>query len=92
MLPVLYGRPSNSSRLKFVFGATILKDSRHWRKRSAVMQETRFVIEEIAPKKNYEHRLMGYNNDPTTKFEDIKRVLALVEKRISTKLKQEPQK
>src|SRR5258708_2863058 len=33
--------------------------------RGAAMQEARFVIEELAPNKEYDHRLMGYNNDPT---------------------------
>jgi hypothetical protein len=55
--------------------------------RSAVMQETRFVIDEIAPNRNYEHRLMNYNNDPSTTFADIKKVMRLVEERIAAKLK-----
>jgi hypothetical protein len=42
--------------------------------RSAVMQEARFVIDEIAPNRNYEHRLMNYNNDPSTTLADIKKV------------------
>jgi hypothetical protein len=55
--------------------------------RGAAMQETRFVIDEIAPnRKNYEHRLMGYNNDPTTTFADIQKVLRLVEERIAKRL------
>ena len=55
--------------------------------RSAVMQETRFVIDEIAPNRNYDHRLMGYNNDPTTTFADIKKIMRLTEERIAAKLK-----
>ena len=55
--------------------------------RSAVMQETRFVIDEIAPNRNYEHRLMGYNDDKTTSFGDIKKVIRLTEERITAKLK-----
>jgi hypothetical protein len=58
--------------------------------RSAVMQEARFVIDEIAPKRNYEHRLMNYNNDPSTTFADIKKVMRLVEERIVAKLKANP--
>lgn len=57
--------------------------------REAVMQEARFAIEEIAPRKQYAHRLMGYNNDPTTTFPDIKRVLALTEARITKRLQSE---
>ena len=55
--------------------------------RSAVMQETRFVIDEVAPNRNYDHRLMGYNNDPTTTFADIKKIMRLTEERIAAKLK-----
>jgi hypothetical protein len=52
--------------------------------RGAVMQECRFLIQEIVPAKKYEHRLQGYNNDPDTTFEDIKRLLDKLEKRISS--------
>src|ERR1017187_260280 len=55
--------------------------------RSAVMQETRFVIDEIAPNRNYDHRLMGYNNDPTTTFADIKKIIRLTQERIAARLK-----
>jgi hypothetical protein len=58
--------------------------------RSAVMQEVRFVIDEIAPNRNYEHRLMNYNNDPSTTFADIKKVMRLAEERIAAKLKADP--
>ncbi len=51
------------------------------------MQETRFVIDEIAPDRNYDHRLMGYNNDRTTLFADIKKIIRLTEERIVAKLK-----
>src|SRR5579864_9484166 len=48
--------------------------------RGAAMQEARFVIEEIAPEANrYSHRLMDYNNDPTTTFTDIQGVFWLLE-------------
>jgi hypothetical protein len=55
--------------------------------RSAVMQETRFTIDALKPKNDYEHRLMGYNNDPSTTLADIKRVIRLTEDRIAAKLK-----
>jgi hypothetical protein len=62
----------------------------NFKHRGAAMQETRFVIDEIAPyRKNYEHRLMDYNNDPTTTFADIQRVLTLVEDRIAKRLKEQ---
>lgn len=58
--------------------------------RGAAMQEARFVIDEIAPNRNYDHRLMGYNNDPSTTFADIQKVLHLLENRIAQRLKEEP--
>ena len=55
--------------------------------RGAAMQEARFVIEEIAPQANrYSHRLMDYNNDPTTSFADIQGVFWLLEKHIAMRL------
>lgn len=59
--------------------------------RGAAMQEARFVIDEIAPNRNnYQHRLMGYNNDPTTTFADIQKVFRLLEARITKRLADEP--
>ena len=55
--------------------------------RGAALQETRFVIDEIAAGRNYEHRLMGYNNDPTTTFADIQEVFSIVERLIALRLK-----
>jgi hypothetical protein len=58
--------------------------------RGAAMQEARFVIDDVAPKaKTYEHRLMGYNNDPTTSFADIRRFFALLQDRIKKRLADE---
>lgn len=57
--------------------------------RGAVMQEARFVIDDIVRKSNYGHRLMGYNNDKTTTFADIKKVIQLTRTRIETRLKAE---
>ncbi len=62
----------------------------HFEHRGAAMQEARFVIDEIAPNRNYEHRLMGYNNDPATTFVDIQRVFRLLEARIAKRLTEEP--
>jgi hypothetical protein len=55
--------------------------------RGAVLQEARFVIDEIAMDRNYEHRLMNYNNDPTTTFDDIQEVLRITESLITLRLK-----
>ena len=58
--------------------------------RSAAMQEARFVIDEIAPNRNsYEHRLMDYNNDPTTTFADIQKFFRLLEDRVTGRLSEE---
>ena len=58
--------------------------------RGAALQEARFVIDEIAGDRNYEHRLMNYNNDPTTTFEDVREVLRVVEWLITMRLKGGP--
>jgi hypothetical protein len=55
--------------------------------RGAALQEARFVIDEIAIDRNYEHRLMNYNNDPTTTFADIQEVLRITESLIALRLK-----
>ncbi len=47
--------------------------------RGAAMQEARFVIDAIAPHANYDHRLMGFNNDPARTFADIQKVFELLE-------------
>lgn len=57
--------------------------------RGAALQEARFVIDEIAVNRNYEHRLMNYNNDPTTTFADIQEVFDIVERLIALRLKAE---
>ena len=55
--------------------------------RGAAMQEARFVIDEIAPNaSHYEHRLMNYNNDPSTTFADVERFFRLLEDRIAKRL------
>ena len=61
----------------------------HFAHREAAMQETRFVIDSIAANRNYEHRLMNYNNDPTTTFADIRHVLRTTEANIEKKLAQQ---
>ena len=55
--------------------------------RGAAPQETRFVVDELTSKRNYQHRLMEYNNDPTTTFDDIQEVLSIVERLITLRLK-----
>lgn len=55
--------------------------------RGAALQEVRFVIDEIAMDRNYDHRLMDYNNDPTTSFADIQDVLRITESLMRLRLK-----
>jgi len=67
-------------------GATI-EVGRKFEHRGAALQEMRFVIDEIAANRNYDHRLMDYNNDPTTSFADIQEVLRITESLIALRLK-----
>jgi hypothetical protein len=61
--------------------------SGNFKHRGAAMQEARFVIDDVAPNaKTYEHRLMGYNNDPTTSFADIQRFFTLLQDRLKKRL------
>lgn len=55
--------------------------------RGAALQEVRFVIDEIAATRNYDHRLMDYNNDPTTSFADVRDVLRIAEDIFTLRLK-----
>lgn len=55
--------------------------------RGAALQEVRFVVDEIAAGRNYHHRLMDYNNDPTTTFADVQEVLRVTESLIRLRLK-----
>ena len=55
--------------------------------RGAALQQARFVIDEIAADRKYEHRLMKYNNDPATTFADIQEVLRITESLIALRLK-----
>jgi hypothetical protein len=60
--------------------------------RGAAMQEARFVIEDVAPnRKEYNHRLMDYNNDPRTTFADIQKLFRLLEDRIVKQLAEQSQ-
>ena len=54
--------------------------------RGAAMQEARFAIEQIAPGRDYHHRLMDFNNDPGTTFADLQRTLEVLENRIVARL------
>jgi hypothetical protein len=61
----------------------VLGESSH---RTAAMEEVRTLIEARLAGRNYEHRLMGYNNDPTTKLSDILSVLKAATERLDRRL------
>ena len=54
------------------------------------MEDVRLVTEQVAPHRDYDHRLMGYNNDPSTIFAGVQRVLQLTEERVSARLHEGP--
>ena len=56
--------------------------------RLGALEEVRRAVEVASKGKNYEHRLMGYNNDRSTTFGDIKKVLKETEERIAMRLNQ----
>jgi len=55
--------------------------------RGAALQEVRFVIDEISAERDYDHRLMDYNNDPRTSFADMQQVLHIAEQLIDLRLR-----
>ncbi|HYX69355.1 MAG TPA: hypothetical protein VE825_09495 [Terriglobales bacterium] len=58
--------------------------------RGAAMQESRFVIDDIAPDAPYyDHRLMDFNNDPGTTFFDVQKFFQLLEDRVAQRLAEE---
>jgi hypothetical protein len=54
--------------------------------RRVALQEVRFAIEEVTKGREFEHRLMDYNNLPTTQFKDIKKVLKIATDRVGERL------
>ncbi len=55
--------------------------------RRVALQEVRFAIEEVSGGREFEHRLMDFNNLPQTTFGDIKRVLAIARSKVAARLK-----
>jgi hypothetical protein len=56
--------------------------------RRAALQEVRFAIEDVTQGREFEHRLMGFNNLPTTQFKDIKKALKMATEKVAAKLKE----
>lgn len=57
--------------------------------RAPSMQMVRQVVDALVENRGYEHRLGGYNDDPTTTFADIKAVLRTSIERITQQLKRD---
>jgi hypothetical protein len=53
----------------------------------AGINEARSIIRETAPNgKKYKARLVEYNNDPATSFEDVQKLFQIVEDRLAKRL------
>ena len=59
--------------------------------RRAALQEVRFAIEDVTKGRAFEHRLMDYNNLPTTRFKDIKQVLKTAAEKVAARLGEKKQ-
>jgi hypothetical protein len=57
----------------------------HYDHTRGALQEVRFVVEDVTAGRQFEGRLMGFNNLPETRFEDIKRVLRLARERVAAR-------
>ena len=53
---------------------------------NTAIQTVRFVIDSLQPNHSYEHTIMDYNNNPTTTYSDIKKVIEQAKKRIKKEL------
>jgi hypothetical protein len=63
-----------------------------YRHREVALQEVRFAIEDATRGIQFEHRLMDYNNLPSTRFDDIKRVVKVATDRVNARLTSQRQK
>lgn len=52
--------------------------------RRAALEEVRLAIQEVSNGRRFEHRLMDFNNLPSTTFGDIRRVLAMARAKLAT--------
>jgi len=55
--------------------------------RRVALQEVRFAVEDATRGQDFEHRLRDFNNLPSTRLADIKRVLRLATDRVKSRLK-----
>jgi len=56
--------------------------------RRVALQEVRFAIEEVAQDQAFQHRLMDFNNLPSTSLADIRTVLEIARRRVAERLRQ----
>ncbi len=62
----------------------------HYEHTRVALQEARFAVEAATEAKPYAGRLMGFNNDPATRFADVKQVLKVARDRIQSRLPAQP--
>jgi hypothetical protein len=55
--------------------------------RRVALQEVRFAVEDATRGQEFEHRLRDFNNLPTTRLADIKKVLRVATDRVKSRLK-----
>lgn len=58
--------------------------------RRVALQEVRFAVEEATRGRDFEHRLMDFNNLPETRLADIKHVLRVAIDRVRARLRARP--
>jgi hypothetical protein len=58
--------------------------------RRVALQEVRFAIEEVAPDREFNHRLMDFNNLPTTTLAQVQEVLRIARQRVQARLADPP--
>jgi hypothetical protein len=55
--------------------------------RRVALQEARFAVEDATRGQDFEHRLRDFNNLPTTRLADLRRVLQVATDRVKSRLK-----
>ncbi|HET7064129.1 MAG TPA: hypothetical protein VFI49_07600 [Rudaea sp.] len=78
---------ANTFSLYCALETATVQSGRNFEHRGAALQEIRFVIDEITAERNYDHRLMDYNNDPATTFADIQEIFRITESLMTLRLK-----
>jgi hypothetical protein len=55
--------------------------------RRVALQEVRFAVEDATRGRDFEHRLRDFNNLPTTRLADVKKVLRVATERVTSRLR-----